>query len=31
MADAQALAAVWRAEYNANHPHPALGMMAPER
>lgn len=25
------LAADWRTDYNANHPHSALGMMSPER
>lgn len=29
--EAQVLAADWRADYNANHPHSALGMMSPER
>jgi hypothetical protein len=27
--EAQVLAADWRADYNANHPHSALGMMSP--
>jgi len=31
LVEAQVLAADWRADYNANHPHSALGMMAPER
>lgn len=29
--EAKVLAADWRADYNANHPHSALGMMSPER
>ncbi|HEY6549863.1 MAG TPA: integrase core domain-containing protein, partial [Solirubrobacterales bacterium] len=29
--EAQVLAADWRADYNANHPHSALGMMPPAR
>jgi putative transposase len=29
LAEAQALAADWRTDYNANHPHSALGMMSP--
>ena len=29
--EARVLAADWRADYNANHPHSALGMMSPER
>jgi putative transposase len=29
--EAQVLAADWREDYNANHPHSALGMMSPER
>jgi putative transposase len=29
--EAQVLASDWRADYNANHPHSALGMMSPER
>jgi putative transposase len=29
--EAQVLAADWRADYNANHPHSALGMMSPAR
>jgi len=29
--EAQVLAADWRTDYNANHPHSALGMMSPER
>lgn len=31
LVEAQVLAADWRADYNANHPHSALGMMSPER
>lgn len=31
LAEAQMLAADWRADYNANHPHSALGMMSPTR
>ncbi len=31
LAEAKVLAADWRTDYNANHPHSALGMMAPER
>jgi putative transposase len=30
VAEAQVLAADWRQDYNANHPHSALGMMSPE-
>lgn len=30
LAEAQMLAEDWRTDYNANHPHSALGMMAPE-
>lgn len=29
--EARMLAADWRSDYNANHPHSALGMMSPER
>jgi putative transposase len=29
--EAKVLAADWREDYNANHPHSALGMMSPER
>ena len=29
--EAQVLAADWRDDYNANHPHSALGMMSPQR
>jgi len=29
--EARVLAADWRADYNANHPHSALGMMSPKR
>ena len=29
--EAQVLAADWRTDYNANHPHSALGMMSPAR
>ena len=29
--EAQVLAADWRTDYNANHPHSALGMISPER
>jgi len=29
LAEAQVLAADWREDYNANHPHSALGMMSP--
>jgi putative transposase len=29
--EAQVLAADWRSDYNANHPHSALGMMSPAR
>jgi transposase InsO family protein len=29
--EARVLAADWRADYNANHPHSALGMMSPAR
>jgi putative transposase len=29
--EAQVLAADWRTDYNANHPHSALGMMSPDR
>ncbi len=29
--EAQVLAEDWRVDYNANHPHSALGMMSPER
>lgn len=28
LAEARVLAADWRADYNANHPHSALGMMS---
>jgi putative transposase len=31
LAEAQILAADWRTDYNANHPHSALGMMSPAR
>ncbi len=31
LAEARFLAAEWRADYNANHPHSALGMMSPSR
>lgn len=31
LAEAKVLAEDWRQDYNANHPHSALGMMAPER
>ncbi len=31
LAEAQVLAADYRGDYNANHPHSALGMMSPER
>jgi putative transposase len=31
LAEAQVLAEDWRQDYNANHPHSALGMMSPER
>ena len=31
LAEAKVLAADWRDDYNANHPHSALGMMSPER
>ena len=31
LAEAQVLAADWRADYNTNHPHSALGMVSPER
>lgn len=31
LAEAQVLAADWRTDYNANHPHSALGMMSPAR
>ena len=31
LVEAQVLAADWRADYNANHPHSALGMMSPDR
>lgn len=31
LAEAKVLAADWRADYNANHPHSALGMMTPAR
>jgi transposase InsO family protein len=31
LAEAEILAADWRVDYNANHPHSALGMMSPER
>jgi putative transposase len=31
LAEAQVLAADWRGDYNANHPHSALGMMSPAR
>jgi putative transposase len=31
LVEAQVLAADWRADYNANHPHSALGMMSPAR
>jgi putative transposase len=31
LAEAQVLAADWRSDYNANHPHSALGMMSPAR
>lgn len=31
LAEAQILAADWRSDYNANHPHSALGMMSPAR
>jgi putative transposase len=31
LAEAKVLAADWRQDYNANHPHSALGMMAPAR
>jgi transposase InsO family protein len=29
--EARVLAADWRADYNTEHPHSALGMMSPER
>lgn len=29
--EAKVLAADWRSDYNANHPHSALGMLSPER
>jgi putative transposase len=29
--EAQVLAADWREDFNANHPHSALGMMSPDR
>ncbi|HEY8809363.1 MAG TPA: integrase core domain-containing protein, partial [Solirubrobacterales bacterium] len=29
--EARVLAEDWRVDYNANHPHSALGMMSPER
>lgn len=29
--EARVLAADWRSDYNANHPHSALGMMSPDR
>ena len=31
LAEAKVLAEDWRVDYNANHPHSALGMMSPER
>lgn len=31
LAEAKVLAEDWRTDYNANHPHSALGMMSPER
>ncbi|HEY6551057.1 MAG TPA: integrase core domain-containing protein, partial [Solirubrobacterales bacterium] len=31
LAEAQVLAADWREDYNANHPHSALDMMPPAR
>jgi putative transposase len=31
LAEAQVLASDWREDYNANHPHSALGMMSPAR
>lgn len=31
LAEAQVLAADWREDYNANHPHSALGMLSPAR
>lgn len=31
LAEAQVLIEAWRRDYNANHPHSALGMMAPSR
>ena len=31
LAEARVLAADWRVDYNANHPHSALGMMSPAR
>jgi putative transposase len=31
LAEAKVLAADWREDYNANHPHSALGMTSPER
>jgi putative transposase len=31
LAEAKVLAEDWRQDYNANHPHSALGMMSPER
>ena len=31
LAEAKVLAADWREDYNANHPHSALGMMSPQR
>lgn len=31
LAEAKVLAADWREDYNANHPHSALGMMSPAR
>ncbi len=31
LAEAQVLAEDWRRDYNANHPHSALGMISPER
>lgn len=31
LAEAKVLAADWRSDYNANHPHSALGMMSPAR
>ena len=31
LVEAQVLAEDWRTDYNVNHPHSALGMMAPAR